>query len=154
MYYISVMDITSLNLKDINLNDQEIGKVTSIVAGEGLEQLALYLDKEDLSLRDRILSELGMDTGQRVVTEKNHHRLCNGQGTDLYNGTRWVGRSKTGNTEHEIHQDIASDEKYEGMGQELGIYIKAKTKKQRDDSPREKLTLKQFSKNFNAEMEV
>ena len=144
MFYISVKDIMSVDIATLGASDNEATEITREMIGGGIEAVALYLDNKNRSLRDSILGSLGMDITQRVVTETNVHRLLNGNSTETYEGTRWVGRTVDGQTEHEVHQDLMSEEKYQGIGEELGIRIKADTKKQFEDNPKEILTVQKF----------
>lgn len=122
MFYISIKDIITVSPHRINLLDEEIdGLMAAHTAANGdLEEGIVPYLRENLNLRNKILSSLGMSLEESIVEEYNNHRLANSNSKDTYMGTRYVGRSKTGETEFEIMQDIATFEKYEGMADEIG----------------------------------
>ena len=107
----------------------------------GLEGLAKYLNQQNTSLRNEILEALGMDTTQRVDIYTDEHRVLNGNGVDTYSGTRWVGRTQNGDSIHEVHQELASNSKYEGIAEETGTRIFPEDRKFLKENPKEKLAV-------------
>lgn len=141
MYYISVKDFVGTDLSTIGLNPTDIDEVISVFTREGPEGIANYLNKENIQLRDEILSKLGMDLEQRVEVRFDHHRTLNGEGTSTYEGTRWIGRTKEGNSIHEVFQDILSNDKYEGIAEETGCNIRETNRKFLKANPVERLSI-------------
>ncbi len=146
MYYVSVKDFINSDLTGTNISEAELLEISEAIAEEGVEGVANYLNEDNMPLRDYILKACGMDTSKRIATERCMHRTLNGEGTEIYNGTRWVGRSLGGSSIHEIHQDIATDEKYVGMGDELGQRIRPTNKQFLKNNPTEKLAVKKSPK--------
>lgn len=146
MYYISIKDIASASQSDteefnkaVNLSDKESQEIHMAMAGGlevtrqdedgksykdtayGIEAWAQYLETQNLDLRDRILDALLMDTTCKIEKQYNMHKLVNGLSNVEYKGSRWVGTAKPcARTLHDVHEDIASDSRYEGIETEIG----------------------------------
>lgn len=151
MYYVSVKDIVDCDLASTNISQEELKEITQAVATGGVEGLAEYLNKENTPLRDYILTACGMNVNHRITIDKCCHRTQNGEGKEIYDGTRWIGRSLSGESIHEVMQDLATDEKYIGMGKEIGQNLRPVNKRFLKQNPQERLSIRKASEMTGSE---
>lgn len=143
MYYISIKDIFNANLSEVGITTKELKELTESIADAGVNGAASYLNTQNIELRNRILTSFGMNVEHRIQIKEDMHRLLNGESKETFTGVRWCGRSLSGESIHEVHQDLASDEKYIGVGDEIGQKIRPTNKKFLRNNPDERLTVRE-----------